>query len=351
MGADSSKHGGLKINLEQYLLNPGEAIQGAVNVMIKEQLPPSILFLHFKGVEEVTWRRKRGKHMHRYYNKRIIAKTKYPLMTWDYPLPAGSFSVPFEFALPPGLPGSFCYENKSTILGIFYKVYARLKAKSIKLKDKVNIGISTQLPLMRIKDEPKIAKLVSWCCRKKGTVKLDVIWINDKFSNGVPVECMFHVDNSLSLARVKSITATVYCIILARANSYYQHPFMIELIKTSYSVDISPGKIEEQRFVFDLNRSVNQIDLNNVHSVKGGILNCNFYLDVELNLDIKCLCCGDKPLITSFFFVRSQVKVNPPHIEYSPNWNPQVFSSVSVPYELRQEVDGKEESGYHQQIA
>ena len=316
MGDGSSKYGSIKIHLEQYLFNPGEFVQGTINVVIKEQISPSILFLHFKGIEELTWRRNRGKNLHRYYNKNIISKTKYPLMTWEFPLPPGSFSITFGLILPPDLPGSFCFINNSIVMGIAYKIYVRLKGNCTILKDKVNIGIITQLPLMRIKDEPKIAKLVSLCCQKKGMVKLDVRWINDKFSNGVPIECILDIDNSLSLARVKSVTATVYCIMMASANSYYHKPFVIELLRHNYLIEIPPGDKNEgdegQHFAFDLNRSASQTHLTNVHTVNGAILNCNFYLDFKLNLDISCLCCGDKPLITSIFFVRSQLKVITP---------------------------------------
>ena len=354
MGADSSKYGALKVVLEQYVFNPGEPIRGTINVIINEQMPPSSLFIHFKGAEEVQWSERRGKHTYHYYNKVVISKTKYQIMSWDVPLPPGSFAVPFVFVLPPNLPGSFCYINYSTLLSLVYKVYARLKTSDAKLRDKVNVGILNEVPLMRPIEGPTIAKLVAWCCKKKGQVKLNVRWINDKFSAGVPIQCILDVDNSESLAKVKGITATAYCIIFAQANNYYRRPFKIVMFKSTYLIEIPPGGKKEgdegQPFAFDLNESTHKIDLTNVHTMKGTILDCTFYLDFELELNISCLCCGDKPLISNIFFVRPQLKVEAPQIASPQDWNPQMFNPVAIAYDPRLEVSDKGESQFYQQF-
>jgi hypothetical protein len=354
MGADNSKYGAIKVVLEKYIFNPGEPIRGTINVLLNEEIPPCSLNLHFKGAEVVRWVEHRGKHTYHFFNKFLISKTKYTLMSWNVPLPAGSFVVPFVFQLPQGLPGSFNYIAPGVLLSLVYKVYARLRTNDAKLRDKVPVGIMNEVPLQRPIEGGITANLISWCCNKKGSVDIAVRWINDKYSPGLPIQCILDVDNSKSLAKVKGVTATAYCIIFATASGGYRRPFKLVLFRSTYIVHVAPGgKIigdQGQPFAFDLANSTNRsIDLTNVHTMNGNIIDCTFYIDFELELNISCLCCGDQPLLTSIFFVKPVGSFVQPAVAAPQNWNPQMFNPVQVVYDPKNEADDKGESQLLQQ--
>ena len=356
MGVKSSKYGALKIVLNQSIYTPGEAIQGTIHVALNEKMPPSSLFLHFKGVEEVSWSEKRGKHTYYLHNKILISKSKYNIMAWDSPLNPGSFAVPFVFILPLDLPCSFLFTEFSTTLCLVYKIYARLKPFDEKIKDKVKdklvIGISSMTQMIKPIDELKNVKLVAWCCKKKGEIKLNVRWINDRFSHGNPIQCVLDIDNSESKVVVKGIVVTAYCVILATASATYKRDFRNYLFRSTYFTEISPGskRTEEkgQMFSFDLNDSINKIDIANIHTMKENIIECTFYLDFELDLNTFCLCCGDKPIISSIFFVAPQLKLQAPQIASPENWNPEVLNQVSLSYDPNFESNEKGESQFFQ---
>lgn len=203
---------------------------------------------------------------------------------------------------------------------------------------------------MRPIEGPKVMKLVTWCCKKKGQVKVNVKWINDKFPAEAPIQCIVDVDNSESLVKIKNISVTGYCNILARANYSYTCPFKIVMFSWLYHIEIPPGgKKEGKSYEFDLNESKDRIDFTNIHSMKGNILECGFYLDFKLNLDINCLCCGDEPLVSTIFFVKPQLKVEAPQITSPQDWNPQILKSVSIAYDPSFEANDKGESQFYRQ--
>ena len=121
-----------------------------------------------------------------------------------------------------------------------------------------------------------------------------------------------------------------------------------EVFRSAYPVQVHPGgkMIGEsgQAFSFDLKQSQRDLDIMNVHSMKGMILECNFYVEFEMAYDFKCLCCGDTPKISSLFVVRPNNRFTVPQIVPPAQWSPNMFNPVSINYQPAYEINDKGES-------
>ena len=357
MGGEASKFGGIKILLEKYVFCPGEIIKGSINCVIHEAVPSCSLILCFKGQEEVSWYERESKVVHKgsmrstkiehrnvhYHNTITISKTRYSIMEWRDSLHPGSYSVPFTFSLPAALPSSFQYLEDSLIFTVVYKVYARLMSPKSKIGDKQEIRIYSHYDVPRPIEHPKSANLVSWCCFPKGSVTLSVDWRNDKYTPDSPVQCILNIDNTNSSGYIMEVKAQGYYIIQAQAQK--RKIIKKEVFKSTYPVQVRPGgKMvggDGQSFSFDLKQSHKQLDIMNVHSMKGMILECSFYIEFEMAYDVKCLCCGDSPKVNSLFFVRPNPVFTVPQFVPPTQWNPHMFNPVSISYQPAFEVNDK----------
>lgn len=349
MGADSSKQGAIKITLEKYVYYPGEAVRGLINVILNEPIPPCHIQLGFKGVEEVLWHESRGSGKHRhtvtFHNKVIISRSKYVIASWNQPLQPGSFAIPFVFVTPKELRGSFSFTGFRGVFGVVYKLYARLYSQNIKLRDKQSIGVLNDIQMNRIVQGSVTADLIAWCCMNKGRAIIDVKWINDVYSIGNPLQCLLIVDNTNSKAKVKSITAHVYFVLIAVASSGYTRHFPVTVFKSNFQISVEKGEKRDGDkaipFAFNLEEAASRIDFLNVHTANGNILKCNFYLEFELNLNTYCLCCGDYPKVTHSIFVKPTGHYNTPQVAAPQGWNPQMHQPVEIYYNPGNEAGDK----------
>ena len=201
-------------------------------------------------------------------------------MTWDSSLNPGSFAVPFVFILPLDLPCSFLFTEFSTTICLVYKLYVRLVPDDHKINDKIKdkqvVGISGIPQMIKPIEEQKKVNLLAFCCMKKGEVKLRVRWINDRFSEGNPIQCILDIDNSESKVIVKGIVVKASFVVMASASTDYKRAFRYNLFKSTYFTEISPGskRTEEKGrlFSFDLNDSIIKIDMSNIHTMKENII-------------------------------------------------------------------------------
>jgi hypothetical protein len=356
MGGDASKCGGLKIVLEKYVFKSGEVIQGTINFVINSKFPPCTMILGFKGLEYVSWYETRternrgfgarGSRMVRVHisNRQVISRTKYSIMSWSSDIHPGSYAIPFTFVLPADIPSSFKFFENDVVLTIIYKVYARLVSGRTKIGDKQEVNIWNYYDIPRAPDKPVTAKLISWCCSSKGHVTLSVFWQNDKYSPGVPLNCILSIDNTNSIAYVMEVKARSYYIITALAQGR-RRVFKKEVFRSNYPVQVRPGaKIvgqEGQNFLFDLKQSQKMFDVMNIHSIKGHIIQCSFYIEFELVFDVGCLCCGDSPSLVTEFFVRPNLRIEAPVFAAPQQWNPYMFHPVNVSYQPSYEINDK----------
>jgi hypothetical protein len=135
MGSDISTQGVLKIVLEKYEFYPGEQVRGSINIILTQPIPPSKLYLRFKGVEHVRLGRRYDDYKDHKMLKALISKTDYVLMSWETPVQPSQFSIPFSLVLPPSLQGSFSYLGHDILLRMLYKVKALLNGPEVNIKN------------------------------------------------------------------------------------------------------------------------------------------------------------------------------------------------------------------------
>lgn len=353
MGSDSSKFGGLKIELENYIVNAGDKVSGKIHIFVKEELPPSQLCLIFKGVERTSWSEQHGKHRVHYSGKSVITKVKYFIHSWDGVLSPGSITVPFMFVTPTQLPGSFQYfgsDSLQAVVEYYFRIF--IKNEKAYFKDKQSIYIAGIEIYQNIANEPVSPNLVSCLCVKKKQITMNVKWINNWYTYGGTIDCVLEVDNTKSLCNVKYITATVFMGLNVVSGSGHTRYFRHELMRTNYYIPIKKGKILNAenggRFSFDLNKAANPLNFINVHTSASQMINSNFFVSFELNTDACWLCGGDKPEYSTLFFVKpNRLFPAPAPIEagiIADGWNPEYYRPVSIEYDVRNEIDDKEMS-------
>ena len=347
MGSDSSKFGGVKIDLEKYIAAAGDNVKGQIHVSLKEAIEPCELFLQFKGVEITHWAEQHGKYRATYSGKSVITKVKYVLHQWTEPLAPCDFSIPFEFITPTDIPGSFQFlGNMERAAVVEYAFKAILKNSKVKLIDKQNVYLAGIERYDKINCEPVTVKLVSWCCFKNGEVSMNVRWINEFYSPEQPIECDLIVNNTRSLVDIKAVTAEIYYGINVISGSGHRGFFKENVMKSTYKVSVAKGAVlnngNGSRFRFDLSQAPKGLDIVNIHTSTSKMMNTNFYIEFYLETGLHCLCCGDKPTYSSMFIVKPLMQFSPPIIVEAPQgWQPTVYRSVTFAYDPRDENNEK----------
>ena len=173
---------------------------------------------------------------------------------------------------------------------------------------------------------------------------MNLRWINDWYLYGKTIECILEIDNTRSLTKIESITATVYMGINVISGSGHKRYFRHDLMKTDYYIPIKKGGVLNAenggRFSFDLNRTPCPLDLNLVHTSASKLMSSNFFVTFELNTGLCWLCCGDKLEYTSFFYVKPNRQFPAPEIPNIPEgWEPIMYRAVSIDYDVKNEVE------------
>ena len=349
MGTDSSKFGGLKIDLENYIGVAGDKVKGNIYISLKETLEPCELFLQFKGIERTHWAEQNGKYRAAYSGKSVITKVKYVLHQWIEPLAPCDYSIPFEFVTPADVPGSFQFlgeMERAAVVEYYFK--AILKNSKVKLIDKQNLYLAGIQRYDKITCQPATAKLVSWWCSKYGEVMMNVRWINEFYSHEQPIECDLIIDNTKSLVDIKAVTAEIYFGINAISGSGHRGFFKENVMKSTYNVSVAKGRVLNDgagsRFSFDLSQEENCLVTANIHTSTSKMMNANFYVEFYLETGLNCLCCGDRPIYNSMFIVKPFMKFSPPTIIEPQGWQPTVFRAMSFAYNPRDENNDKGET-------
>jgi hypothetical protein len=310
---------------------------------LKEQVKPCDLTLIFKGVERTHWSEQQGKNRVTYSGKSVITKVKYLLHSWTEPISPCDITVPFEFVSPTDIPETLQYlgsRSKRAVVEYYFK--AILKNQDVKLMDKQNIYLAGAHAYDRIICQPKVAKLVSWCCFKKGEIGMNLRWINEIYVNGSPIECELMIDNTKCYSDIKAITAELYFSISVLSDSYRGSLFRERLMKSTYNVAVPSGQVLNEsnpaKFKFDLSQTPKAGQFLNIHTSASQLITTNFFVDFYLETGLHCLCCGDKPVYSSIFIVRPLVNFqSTPAVELPQGWQPTVYGTVSLVYHPRDE--------------
>jgi hypothetical protein len=342
-----STHGNLNIILEKYIFYPGEQVRGSINIILKQTISPSTLYLRFKGVENSLLGPRLDDLKDQRMLKAQVSKTDYLLISWESPIEASHFSVPFSLLLPPSLPGSFSYLVPGILLRMHYKLKAFLKGPNVYIKTSQQLWIKNILSMQSPHEDHLTAKVIAWCFKKKGTIDVNIRWINDKYSPTTPLDCIIDIDNSKSKVTINAIKMDALCVTQAAFNRFQPRRYTIRmpLCQSTLKVDIKPGEKFEgdqgKRFIISFNSFPRLPQfLPKMCNFEGKLFNLKFFIEFELVLDNSCVCCGDRHVAVTSFILESEGRFELPNFVAPENWRPQVYRHVEVAYDRKLEVLG-----------
>ena len=278
-----------------------------------------------------------------YYNgKAIICNFHYPIYRWDCLLPPGGYSLPFNFRLPPQLPGSFFYEKRCIKAIINYKFHAKLisiEREQIKASIPVHIrqGVYDYNANLSLN---KDARLVTWCCSNQGYCKINVVHQQDTYNPSQTAVVLAEVDNSNSKLSVNSITARLFFSLRLKCSGPSTYFFKETLITESIPIRIAPGAalLNSSAVQIQLNLPSCMQTLSNMYSTKGALIDCTYTIEVRADMDGSCMCCGEQPSIQALMKIVPNIIIALSAPVAPPDWNPSVLDQVNIYYDPQYEV-------------
>ncbi|OMJ82328.1 hypothetical protein SteCoe_16987 [Stentor coeruleus] len=356
MGVKSTKYnriGGLHLELTRYVFLCGDIIEGIIHFSLSEEIPPSILEFQFKGKEKTRWQKVIAGNTpstNEYFGEVYECKVKYEVMKWDHSILPGAYSIPFTFKTQESVAGSFQFIYYKNYGYIYYAISAKLYNEKECLKGKTNVYmINIPTTLNQNVSLAKNVKLVNWCCSKKGNLDFALKLSKDTFFDNEPIEFFVDIDNTNGSLAVNKLAARLSYRIRMMNNSHSDYMTKINFSKKKYLVHVNPGEklsdSEAVKFSMDLGFISN--DIANLHSVQAIIIQCGFFLEVEIITNATCTCYEKKNIIKLPIVIVPALttgpKVQPKAIVQPPGWNPNVYDAVNLEFDPKYEVGGPEE--------
>ena len=259
----------------------------------------------------------------------------------------GQYCYPFEFTIPPNLPGSFEYYDKDSSACITYTV----KAKAISINNakemiKSENVIIVRQPYTNFNYPTNVNRNIQLgCCTDKGTAMVNLQYDNNAYSLGETVNAHLVINNSSS--KVPSTSSQVeivqeLCLQKPGTKGITKRRVILSDTKAD---DIPIGQTKEQIFnlrIFDqanptlqyvnkckhyyLFKEKNQIGRLQA-TCKGSLLWCKYYVKAVVNYEG---CCTSTPTINTPILVYIPDDLNVNKFIRPTNFQPQVYNSISI---------------------
>jgi hypothetical protein len=327
---------------DQY--NPGECIQGFAHVNIITGTNFSGLFLKVSGKERLRfddYETYYVPHVERYYRdgkwhdrhttravkrrvdrygKHTLFKTEFMLLAGGQLVP-GQYTVPFNFLLPLGLPGSFSLTASDFECGIEYSVKALVRVPGI-----FKCNLRSIRPFEVRQAAPSNIQSISasansdidiCCCFNRGQAHLSFRCTRDSFFCGESVSLVASAINN-STADLKRLTVKLRRYIKLRADSGHS-----KSCEYTISEEIYPA-VPANTSAHEIPMSL-YIPSDAPQQCFGAKIRCLY--SVRLSGKVKC---GTDATCTVPAFIYRPQSVNAFVLPADPSWNPVLLAPVEI---------------------
>lgn len=338
--------GTLHIEVESRNIHAGDVLTGMIYLYVEKPVPASELVLYFKGKEKTRWSVRvkernplTGNQHYVTYTRtghHNITKVRFPVFIFTGGmLQPGQYSFPFAIRTPSGVPNSFSFKPTSGFFDsegasavISYRLVAKVEGEQANIKkssSKINITRPvTQIPAAM--SGTTNARLSTWCCLSKGAVKVSVDFDKNMFIPGETATITIDVNNEDSQLAGSGLIATLTRVIRLRDDSDRAHTITTQVNKVTLGEAIAPGKSQMAVTKKTLQLTIPKDEMTeNAGSVDGKIIDCEYFLAGEVDMDGCCMCCGDAPKVSKVMTVYPSAMGALPVPQPPPNWNPQVM--------------------------
>jgi hypothetical protein len=344
MGTTES-FGGLHIEVDSPNIMSGDTIKGNIHLLVKHQTVGTFLQLLLKGTEKTQWsvRRKERdflgnrRHVtHNYSGKSRIQRQKFDIFKFETgTLQPGQYSFPFEVVTPADLLSSFSYtpphvpllDAGPTRALLSYKLVAKIdnpQAQIDKAESLLHVTKPMTDTIAGVSDEME-ANISTWCCFKKGTVRVHADFSKTAFLPGETAVVTVQVNNEGSKLATQGVVVSLSRTIRIRDNQAHTITCTDSINSARLDDVIAPGT-----FTSDSAKQLQlmiptEASVENACSVHGVLIECLYTLRAEAEMQGWCMCCGDTPMVAKTMVIYPPTVEKPEAPQVEVEWNPKVM--------------------------
>lgn len=344
MGQAFSSGNSLYVHLDRPHYFPGDVVNGFVLLNCVSQFKASTLVLKVEGYEKTSWEerieeRRHDSHKnewvtdvrsHNHNGRKDFFNLKVPLQTFPQFVQPGQYQYGFTFMIPPGLPGSYEFNDGSfrqgpgctyyyTKAAIKYKVGAEVEVPGMLTP---NIRHDTYLTVhQRMLKPPSQVRaednkhIKTCCCMDQGYAHMVAHVQQDSYYAGEVAHVVLGVENKSQAAFREIILELKRHLVLRSSGGMMEQDD--QLAKTSFP-GVQPGDVAigGDARVLSL-----QLPINTQPTALGHLVHCEYRLHITLKAE---------GTFTSDAKLKVPVAIYSPAIDYTaysappPYWQPQV---------------------------
>ena len=341
MGTSAVGH--LAIQLETPSILSGSELTGIIHFHLLSDIVSDSLSVKISGKEHCSWDEtsettdsegKSSRTTTTYTGKSTVIKQILPVFVFERgEIKAGDYSFPFNINTPRDLPSTFQYGVRNYVK---YRINAILNGTTAKIKSsKTEIGIINSQISMEIRSlQGEItAKIATWCCMRKGKVKVTG-WIEkNAYFPGEIVHVQAGIDNSRSMLRVNRVKVRVFREILLRSKEG-RTKMAKETVNEGYitrSVPIGALISSDTPLHFSLPLlSLKKSSIDQTPTHHGTHINCVYLLEILAEMDGSLMCGGETPAFSREIIVWPRQLPGAEALQAPGGWNPVVMSSAHL---------------------
>ena len=347
MGSNqSTEYGHLHIQTEKSYYLSGETINGNIYMNLIKDYPGNIILLKFIGKEFCKWEETTGsgedERTIQHIGESTFYKCEIPIYNFPgYSIPFGHYIFPFNFVLTNNLPGSLNveyldqdYNDRCFKAYIKYEVIVECVSSTIDNP----IEHSQNLIIKQSFNEPiearvidKICPINTFWCFNQGSIYIKSYFNKNIVTIGETVYATAEIDNTLGKIKVNRIHLQLNRIITLKNSKGTKTREMRNIVYD----EIYQG-VEANERVMNINSRVLKLLLENnkeniCSTTYGNLISCRYLLEVICEVN-GCICCVPEPLVEVPIIIYAVDPSNFPLIKPPENWNPQIFSPFSAPF-------------------
>lgn len=333
----SSESGHLAVQVDTRNIQAGSEITGVVHFQLRRQIRAESLVLKLAGTEYCYWEETSTKTdsdgaestiTTEYKGESTVVEQLCPLFLFqDSQVMPGQYSFPFRLFTASSLPGSFEYTSEATTAHIRYHISAFLYNSHANIKCvQTSICLTPRMSeaIVGLQDSAS-ARICTWCCLGKGEVQLDVRVDKSAYVPGATAYVEVDVDNSRSRLDLLGIKAGLSRTIRLRANDGSTHINRRKISRGFSGQVVAAG---QGSTTLHLSLAIPHESTQNLTSLRGQHIECQYTFSVRATLDGLCMWCGRPPSMSREVTIYP-VQLSAPELPQAPvDWNPLVMPLV-----------------------
>eukprot|EP01137_Pigoraptor_chileana_P004081 Opistho-2@45274 len=284
----------VRLDKGQYI--GGEVIHGVVYVNCLTPVPAKSLKLKLKGMEKTIWEetelQQRGDGTSEHVTitrggSRDFFKMEFHLVSFPGIYAPGTYAYPFQWALPPGLPGSFHESHGSLGSGLHLGCQIRYQIKAIldipgtkhDLKHKVHLAVIDKLDTtIQPQHHKKIGTVRFLCCIPKGDLECEAWMDKNAYCANETAQIHMAVKNN-STVNVDNFAVKLMRTLIVRDKSGHTKHLVTTVCKEKY-----PGTpaLTSRESDVPLPLVANGKPIQ--QSVRSDLIECKYHVDIECQI-------------------------------------------------------------------